>query len=302
MSHSHDHGHEYSDSGDLRLAFLLNVGFTIFEVFGGLLTNSIAILSDALHDLGDSISLGLAWFLGRYSQKGHDQRYSYGYRRFSLLGALINSAVLIGGSLFVLTEAVERLQTPEPFEAPGVIGIALIGIVINGIAVLRLRGSQQLNTQVIGWHLLEDVLGWVAVLIVGLISLFVDAPILDPILSILITIYILGHALENLRKALALFLQAVPPEINLAEVEQKLRAIDGVQSTHHTHIWSLDGEHNVLTTHLVVRPDVNRQDMVRIKRETQTAVEDLHLEHLTVELEYSDEDCSQEAAQYHQED
>jgi cobalt-zinc-cadmium efflux system protein len=300
MSHSHDHTHGHGESGDLRLAFLLNLGFAIFEVVGGLLTNSIAILSDALHDLGDSISLGLAWYLGRYSQKGHDERYSYGYRRFSLLGALINSAILVGGSLFVLTEAVERLQAPEPFEASGMIAIALIGIVINGIAVLRLKGSQQLNTQVIGWHLLEDVLGWSAVLIVGVVSLFVDAPILDPILSILITIYILGHALDNLRKSLALFLQAVPPEINIAAVEQKLRRIDGVQSTHHTHIWSLDGEHNVLTTHLVVRPDVDREGMIRIKRETRTAVEDLHLEHLTVELEYGDEDCSQEAARYHE--
>lgn len=299
MSHEHNHRHARSDSGDLRLAFLLNVGFAIFEVFGGLLTNSIAILSDALHDLGDAISLGMAWLLGRYSEKAHDQRFSYGYRRFSLLSAFLNSAILVGGSLFVLSEAIQRLQSPEPFDAPGVIVIAVIGVVINGIAVLRLRGSHQLNTQVIGWHLLEDVLGWVAVLIAGVISLFVDAPILDPILSILITVYILMHAIDNLRQSLALFLQAVPAEINLTEVEDRLRAIDGVRSIHHTHLWSLDGEHNVLTTHLVVADEVDKDGLIRIKRGVRAAVSNLRLEHLTIELEYSEDDCSQDAAQYH---
>lgn len=295
MSHSHHH----DDVGDLRLAFFLNVGFAILEVFGGLLINSIAILSDALHDLGDSISLGLAWFLSGYSRKASDRRYSYGYRRFSLLGALINSIILIGGSLFVLSEAIPRLQQPEAFDAPGMILFAIVGVVANGIAVLRLRGSQQLNTQVIGWHLIEDVLGWFVVLIVGVVSLFVDAPILDPILSILITLYILAHALDNLRKSLALFLQAAPQGIDLAEIEGRLRDIDGVQSTHHTHVWSLDGEHNVLTTHLVVREDAGKDDLIRIKRSVREAVEDLSLEHLTIELEYSDEDCSQEAAHFH---
>src|SRR5690606_1244962 len=258
-----------------------------------------AILSDARHDSGDSISLGLAWFLSGYSRKASARRYSYGYRRFSLLGALINSIILIGGSLFVLSEAIPRLRQPEAFDAPGMILFAIVGVVANGIAVLRLRGSQQLNTQVIGWHLIEDVLGWFVVLIVGMFSLFVAAPILDPILSILITLYILAHALDNLRKSLALFLQAAPQGIDLAEIEGRLRDIDGVQSTHHTHVWSLDGEHNVLTTHLVVREDAGKDDLIRIKRSVREAVEDLSLEHLTIELEYSDEDCSQEAAHFH---
>lgn len=300
MAHSHDHGHGKQRDGDLLLAFLLNLGFALVEVVGGVLTNSIAILSDALHDLGDSISLGLAWVLARYATKGSDQRYSYGYRRFSLLGALINSVILVGGSLFVLSEAVKRLQAPEPFEASGVVVLAVIGLVVNGIAALRLRGSRQLNTQVIGWHLLEDVLGWAAVLIVGIVSLFADLPILDPLLSILITLYILAHALDNLRKSLALFLQAVPPDIDIGDVEQRLRAVDGVQATHHTHLWSLDGEHNVLTTHLVIPPDTTKEALQRIKRESREALKDLHLEHLTIELEFSDERYPPDAAHFHQ--
>lgn len=295
---SHDHSH--GDTGNIRLAFFLNVSFAIVEIIGGLATNSIAILSDALHDLGDSISLGLAWFLQGYAEKASDRHYSYGYRRYSLLGAFINSVILVGGSLFVLSEAVQRLQSPQPFEERGMIAIAVVGIIANGIGVLRLRGSGQLNTRVLSWHLMEDVLGWVAILIVGVISLFIDVPILDPILSILVTLYILSHAVNNLRKSAELFLQATPQGVDLEQVERRLLSIEGVESIHHTHIWSLDGENNVLTTHLVVKPETTRDQLLRIKRDTRVAIEDLHLAHETIEIEYSDEAFSPEAAYLHQ--
>jgi cobalt-zinc-cadmium efflux system protein len=287
------HQHSHSESrGNIQLAFFLNLGFTIFEVIGGLLTNSVAILSDALHDFGDSLSLGIAWWLDRYSEKGSDQQYSYGYRRFSLLGAFITSVVLIGGSLFVAYEAVQRLLDPEPFSASGMLLVAIVGIAVNGAAVLRLRGSRSLNAQVMGWHLLEDVLGWMAVLMVGVISLFVDVPILDPILSLLIMVYILIRAISNLRETARLFLQGVPRDMDVKEIERKLAAVPGVQSIHHTHIWSLDGEHNVLTTHLRVNAETSKEDLLRIKRESRDAVRDLHLEHTTVEIELGDQDCS----------
>ncbi len=298
---NHDHSHQHTgDRANIRLAFLINLGFTIFEIIGGLLTNSIAILSDSLHDAGDSISLGLAWLLDRYSNKGSDTRYSYGYRRFSLLGALINSAVLIVGSLFIVSEALGRLANPESFDAPGMVLIAIIGVAINGLAVLRLRGSRTLNAQVMAWHLIEDVLGWIAVLAVGIVSLFADIPILDPILSILITVYILAHALGNLKKALSLFLQAIPSGIDIQDVDNRFRAIKGVESTHHTHIWSLDGEHHVLTTHLVVPEAISQADVLRIKRESREAVKNLGLEHTTIEIEYGDQDCSIEEDDHHQ--
>lgn len=172
----------------MSFAFFLNLGFTILEIIGGLWTNSLAVLSDALHDLGDSLALGLAWYLERYSQRASDKVYSYGYGRFSLLGALINSVILIGGSLYILSEAVPRILAPEATNAPGMLFLALVGIAVNGLALFRLKGSQSLNVQMVTWHFLEDALGWVAVLLVSLILLFTNAYILDPILSILITL------------------------------------------------------------------------------------------------------------------
>lgn len=258
---------------------------------GGLLTNSIAILSDALHDLGDSLSLGVAWYLDRYSRKGQTKRYSYGYGRFSLLGAFINAVVLIIGSLFILSEAIPRLMNPEHSSPPGMILFAIIGIVVNGVAVLRLRNDRSMNAQVVAWHLVEDVLGWIAVLVVGITLLFIDIHILDPILSVLITLYVLYNVIKNLRKTLDLFLQATPESINLEEIELKLEAIQGVKSSHHTHIWSLDGEYHVLTTHLVVDQNASKDDFVSVKAASKNIVKDLRIEHLTVEIEYENEDC-----------
>ena len=292
MGHQHSHSHQ--DSASIRTAFFLNLGFTIVEIIGGIMTNSVAILSDAVHDLGDTLSLAMAWFLGSYSEKQSNQKYTYGYRRYSLLGALINSVVLVGGSLFILSEAVPRLLNPEPFNSQGMILIAVIGVIVNGLAVFRLQDTSSMNAQVVTWHLLEDVLGWVAVLFVGIVSLFVNLPILDPILSILITVYIMANAVRNLQKTLRLFLQASPADIDAEDIERQLQAIDGVTATHHTHIWSLDGEHNVFTSHLVTSENISAQDSARIKQAVQEIIKDLNLEHATIELEFSEHDCSME--------
>lgn len=293
MAHHHQHEHAHGQTtGDLKLAFALNLSFAIIEVVGGLLINSVAILSDALHDLGDSISLALAWFLQNVSEKERDRSYSYGYRRFSLLGAFINAVILIGGSLFILTEAVPRLFDPEAFNAPGMIVFAVIGVTVNGVAAYRLRDNRTQNAQVVGWHLLEDVLGWVAVLIVGIISLFVDLPILDPLLSVLITAYILINVVNRLRHSARLFLQGVPESVDLEQVEHDLRAIDGVQSLHHTHIWSLDGVHAVISAHLVVSDHTSWEAVMRIRKDAETVLEELNPEHLTIAVEYESEDCT----------
>ena len=298
MSHSHSHTHSHSNTGDIRLAFFLNLGFTLFEIAGGVAINSVAILSDALHDLGDSFSLGLGWYLEGYSEKASDQKYSYGYRRFSLLGAFMNALILVGGSLLILSQTIPRLADPEPFSAPGMIVFALIGVAVNGFAALRLRGSASANAQMIGWHLLEDVLGWAAVLVVGIVSLFVNLPILDPILSVLITLYVLFNVLRNLKNAAELFLQAVPSDINADAVMSRLLAIEGVKSAHHLHIWSLDGEHNVFTTHLVIDENASKEDMIRIKAAGRDAVRDMDVEHITIEVEYENEDCTMKEDQH----
>jgi len=288
MSHNHSH----DSTGDLRLAFFLNLSFTIIEIAGGIWTNSLAILSDAIHDLGDSLSLGMAWYLETYAHKDKDKKYSYGYRRYSLLSALINTIVLIVGSIFILSRAVTRLFNPEPVDAKGMILFAVLGIIVNGLAMLRLRGGKSLNARVVAWHLIEDVLGWVAVLIMSIVLLFTDLYILDPIFSILITCFVLYNVIKNLRKTLALFLQAVPENVDLEKIENRLLAIDNVCSSHHTHIWSMDGEHHVLTTHLVVEEDTSQDEVLCIKEDINQLSKEMDFLHTTVEIEYGDEKCS----------
>lgn len=288
MSRGHSHGpgaHAHGgSSGNLKVVFLLNLAFTIIEVIGGLWTNSIAILSDAVHDLGDSISLGLAWRFDRLSQRGRTPRDTYGYRRYSLLGGLITAAVLILGISFVLWSAVGRLMDPQPVNAPGMMVIALIGIAFNGAAVLRVRKGSSLTEKVVSWHLLEDTLGWVAVLIgAGAMAIW-DLPILDPLLSIGISLFVLWNVLRTLRKFVGIFLQRTPSGFNLKEFEAAARGIPGVLGVAHTHSWSIDGDSHVLTTHITVPPDLSRKDVVAAKQAIRGLLNEHTFEHVTIEV------------------
>lgn len=290
MGHHH---HPHVDAtGKIKTAFFLNFAFTIIELIGGLLTNSMAILSDALHDLGDSLSLGLAWFLQNFSRKEQSEQFSFGYRRFSLLAALINSVVLIAGSVFILTEAVPRLLNPEQPNAGGMIALSILGIIVNGAAVFRLKGGDSMNQKVMTWHLLEDVLGWVAVFIVSIIMLFFDVPILDPIASIGITVFILFNVVQNLIKTMKLFLEAVPSGVNLDEIIVKINEISKVQSSHHTHLWSMDGENHAFSTHVVIPENATKDTICDVKSQVKDILQHIQLDHVTIQVEYEDEECS----------
>ena len=293
--HRHPHGHHQHSTDsikNIRLAFFLNLGFALLEISGGIWANSVAILSDAVHDLGDSLSLGMAWFLEGVSAQERDDRFSYGYRRFSLLGALLNALILLGGSAFVLSRAIPRLLTPEGAVPPRMILFAVLGILINGAAALNLRENKGLNARMISWHLLEDVLGWTAVLIVAVILVFIDLPILDPILSILITSYIVYNVILNMRETIEVFLQSVPGEIDVQEIEDRIQNVQGVLSTHHTHIWSLDGEHHVLSTHIDIGPDATREQAMEIKKKVKELLSSYQIGHLTLEIEFGEQDCA----------
>ena len=160
MTHSHHHHHDGSNEKNIRLAFLLNFGFALIEIVGGYLTNSIAIMADALHDLGDSITLAVSWRLEKLSGKGKDEKFSYGYKRFSLLSALIGAFILLIGIGFVLLESIKRIMDPQPIDARGMLLLAILGIAANGFAALRAGKGKNLNSQIIYWHLLEDAMGW----------------------------------------------------------------------------------------------------------------------------------------------
>jgi len=288
MGHNHDH----SSIKNLKLAFWINLVFSIFEIIGGIYVNSVAIISDAIHDLGDSLSLGSAWYLERKSKQKADSNYSFGYARYSLLGALINSVILIVGSGFVIYAAIGRLISPEESDAVGMIIFALIGIVVNGMLVLRMRSSKSLNEKVIYWHMLEDVLSWVAVLIAAIVMLFYPTPYIDPILSLAITAYILYGVISRLKETLYFFLQGIPKKIDLYEIQKTILAVPHIHSMHHTHVWSLDGNQHVFSTHLCLKNIDSFDQITATKEIVKEHLKEKDFSHYTVETELDDESCT----------
>jgi cobalt-zinc-cadmium efflux system protein len=290
MAHSH-HGHAHSSGGNLKLAFFLNLSFTILEIIGGIYTNSVAILSDAVHDLGDSFSLGLAWYLDKKSKQVATNQFSFGYQRFSLAGAFINALILLLGSIYIISEAVQRIQNPENSDAQGMILFALVGIAVNGYAAFKVSKGGSQNEKVISWHLVEDVLGWVAVLIAGIVLYFKNVPWLDPALSLGISLFILWNVFKNLKSTILIFLQAVPEDISLDELKAKICDLEKVDSVHHMHIWSLEGEHHVFTVHVKLKPIENLLELNKIKTEIKTLLKTYPFSHYTLEIELDQEKC-----------
>ncbi|GAB3381386.1 cation diffusion facilitator family transporter [Spongiibacter taiwanensis] len=303
--HSHHHHHDYGADGEQRIAwaFALNLGFTIIEFIGGALTNSTAIMADAVHDLGDSLAIGLAWVLQRLGRRSASDSFTYGYRRLSLLGALINGLILIGGSVWVLSTAIPRLFDPVMPVAEGMLALAVLGVAVNGYAAYRLSEGKSLNERVLNWHLIEDVLGWVAVLVVSLVLMVVDWPILDPLLSIAFSVFILVNVCRTVYQTLRLFVQAVPDRELHREIRQRLDALPEVDSAHHVHLWSLDGEHHVLTAHLSLKRAQDAASQTLFKGRIASALADFSLAHTTIELEFPDEACrDQSSAHRHHHD
>ncbi len=289
--HHHKHGHTH-DTSNIKVAFFINLLFTIIEIIGGVMTNSIAILSDAVHDLGDSLSLGLAWYFQNYSKKKRSPSFSYGYGRFSLLGAVINSIVLVVGSIFIFIEAIPRLIEPQQPETQGMMILAVLGVVFNGAAVLRLKKGTSVNERVVSLHLLEDVLGWVAVLIGSIIMHFFDIPIIDPILSLGIALFILMNVYKNLKEAIQIIMQGVPDDTDVKEVEHRLLSYPEIKEIHDIHVWSMDGEYNIMTAHIVVDHEGALKDLEPLKNKIREDLKELHIEHVTLEFEVDEENCS----------
>jgi cobalt-zinc-cadmium efflux system protein len=288
---SHVHAGPGTTPKSIRAAFFLNAGFTLVEIAGGLLTNSTAILADAVHDLGDSFALAQAWYFEKLAGRGREGAYTYGYRRFTLLGGLITTVFLLGSSLYVLARAVPRLSRPSVPHAQGMIALAVAGVFLNALAMRRLAKETGFSARTVALHLLEDVLGWVAVLVVAVVLLFADVPILDPLLAIMITLYVLGRAVKNLRAIVPIFLEAAPKGTDAGLIAAGIGKIDHVRVVHHVHVWSLDGEHNVLSAHLVVDRDLSPEEYRRLKEEVRKTVERFGIFHSTVEIELPDEAC-----------
>ena len=268
----------------IKLAASLNISFTVFELIGGLLTNSLAIISDALHDFGDSIALITALILEKRAMKKPTKQFTYGYRRLSLFSAIFAALILLIGSAFIIFKAIERLIRPEHVNALGMFWLAIVGIIFNGIGFIKLRRGKSVDEKVLSLHLLEDVLGWVAIIIGSIIILIFDFHRVDPILTLVFTLFILINVVKNLRVAFKIILEAVPPEIDLKTVEKEICKIKGVVAVHDLHIWSLEGETNLLSCHIVVKK-ITQKEVERVKKEIRKRLKKLGIAHSTLEIE-----------------
>ena len=255
----------HKSSENISFAFFLNIIFMAVVTIGAIFTNSMAILADLLHGLSDTFALGFSWFFQRFSEKKEDENFTYGYRRFSLLGAIVTSIIIILGSVFVLFEATSRLFAPVTPQAEGMILVAILAIILKAVSVLKLRGSKTLNEQAVSIHLIGDLLGWIALLFVGTALLFHNIPDLDVFLSFAITFWMIYNLAKTLFFSFKILLLEAPEKINQSQLKSEILAIDGIDEILKFYLWSIDEEKNVLTLKIHLTDDLKVSDTERIK-------------------------------------
>lgn len=288
-------------TSNIKIAFFLNLSFTLFEIVGGLMTNSVALISDAIHDLGDSLSLGVSWYLEHLSKKKPNETFTYGYGRFSVLGGLITSVVLLIGIIFIMLEAIPRVLNPEPINAPVVLVFAVFGVLVNGYAAYKTTKGSSINERVISLHLLEDVLGWAILLIAAAVMSFIELPILDPILSILYSLFILYHVFKNLKEIGLVFLEGFD-QMSEQQLISKLVLNQKVLDVHHVHYWTLDGHSNYISLHVLLKEETSPKEHDEIIHDLKHQLEHLNFHHATIESEYQKcqgENCPPTVEQHH---
>lgn len=274
---------------NILIAFILNISFSLFELLGGIFTGSIAILSDSLHDLGDALSIGIAYLFEKKSKKAPDYKYTYGYVRYSVMGSIITTMILLVGSIFVIYESVKRLINPIEINYNGMIVFAVFGVIINSLAAHFTKEGDSLNQKSVNLHMLEDVLGWIVVLIGAILMRFTNISHIDSILSIGVALFIFVSAFKNIKLIIELFLEKTPQNVNIDEIKEHLLKINGVNGIHHIHVRSIDGYNNFATLHVVV--DEYNFD---IKNKVKEELKEHNIVHSTVELELNDEKCNDE--------
>ena len=272
---------------NILVAFAMNLLFSAFEFFGGLLTGSVAIISDAAHDLGDAASIGVSYFLEKKSRRRPDEVYTYGYARYSVIGGAITTLILLLGSVLVAYNAVGRLLHPTAIDYNGMILFAVVGVCVNTCAMLFTRGGRSLNQRAVNLHMLEDVLGWGVVLVGAVVMRYTDWAFIDPLMSIGVAVWIFLHAWKGFQEILEIFLEKVPHGIHAQEIEAHLCEIEGVKDVHHIHIWSMDGQRHCATLHVVAIGD-----LVAVKGKIRHELAKNGIGHVTVEIETEDEHCS----------
>lgn len=272
---------------NMFFAFALNLSFSVLELVGGILTNSISIISDSVHDLGDSVSIGASLVLEYKSGKKPDQQYTYGYLRFSVLGALITAAILFLGSVFVIYQSVCRLITPSEVHYDGMLIFAIIGIAVNGFAAYRTAHGHSMNEKTLSLHMLEDVLGWAAILVGSFVIKFTGWHWIDPILSLGIAVFVLFHAFGHIRQVLFVLMEKAPSDVCMDDLSRELQSIEKVCDIHHVHLWSMDGNAHFASLHALIDENTTQAEFETIKRELRHILQHYCVVHSTIELEYT---------------
>ena len=271
---------------NILIAFILNLFFSVFEFVGGIITGSVAIISDAVHDVGDAASIGVSYFFEKKSKKQPDENYTYGYARYSVVGGLVTTVVLLLSSVIVIYNAVGRIIYPTEINYSGMIIFAAVGVVVNFCAALFTRDGESLNQKAVNLHMLEDVLGWAVVLVGAVVMRFTDFAWIDPLMSVGVSVFILVNAVRNLREVMVLFLEKTPENIEVTEIKKHLEAIDGVEDIHHIHLWSLDGHNHYATMHIVTNSEPHT-----IKEKVREELSEHGINHVTIEIETVNEHC-----------
>ncbi|WP_455166870.1 cation diffusion facilitator family transporter [Streptococcus sp.] len=264
------------------LAFVLNFSFAIIEfIFGGLFGSS-AILADAVHDLGDALAIGISAFLESISNREEDSHYTLGYKRFSLLGAILTAVILITGSSLVILENISKLIESQPVDHEGMLWLGVIAIAINLTASLIVRKGQTKNESILSLHFLEDTLGWLAVIVVAIILRYTDWYFLDPLLSLLISAFILSKALPRFWSTLKIFLDAVPEGVDIQQVKSDLEQLDHVTSINQLNLWTMDGLEKNAIVHVCLE-HVNHMEVC--KEAIRTLLKDCGFQNITIEVD-----------------
>ncbi|GAV24586.1 Cation diffusion facilitator family transporter [Carboxydothermus islandicus] len=296
MAHQdHRHNHQTIDKGNLFLTIILNFLITVTEILGGIYANSLSLLSDALHNFSDGLALIVSYFALKIAQKGSDEKRTFGYKRSTILAAVVNSSVLIILSGLLLREAYKKFLNPEPIAGKVMIFVALIGLVANtlGMALLNRGAEKDLNIKSAYLHLFSDALASVAVIFGGIIIYYYNIYWVDPALTVIVGIYVLKESFDILKKATNILMQGVPEGIDVMAIVQKLKGIKEIQDVHHVHLWSLNENNLFFEAHVNLREDLLLSQTNSVyERIKHVLNEHFGINHLTIQFEYN---CCPEA-------
>ena len=264
------------------LAFFLNLSYAIVEFIAGGIFGSSAVLADSIHDLGDAIAIGISAFLETISNREEDSHYTLGYKRFSLLGALVTAVILMTGSVLVILENVTKLFHPQPVNDEGILWLGIIAVSINVLASLVVRKGKTKNESILSLHFLEDTLGWVAVILMAIVLRFTDWYILDPLLSLVISIFILSKAIPRFWSTLKIFLDAVPEGVDIKQVKSDLEQLDHVASLNQLNLWTMDGLEKNAIVHVCLK---EIEQMELCKESIRRKLKDCGFQNITIEVD-----------------